>query len=114
MSYKPSNSAITLAIILTKSHDLLIRKLEELQNLLIVIIKAIFGNPKDNTFEVRLSTTIPEVLAESVLTSNRHELKVFRFECATNKNSISDVIKRQNFNNQNSNLINLICCHHVF
>ena len=114
MGYIPSDSAITLAIIRTKSHDLLIRSLQELQNVQMVIIKAIFGNPKNITPELCLSTTVLNVQAEIVSTSNRHELKVFRLKCAKIENSISDVKKRQNCNNQNPNLINLICCHHVF
>ena len=114
MSYISSDSAIYLAIIRTKSHVLLIRNLQELQNVQMVIIKAILGNLKNNTSELRLSTTVPDVQAESVSTSNRHELKVFRLECARIENSISDIKKKQKCNNQDSNLINLICCHHVF
>ena len=114
MSYISSDSAIYLAIIRTKSHHLLIRSLQELQNVQMVIIKVMLGNPKNNTFELRLSTTVPDVQVESVSTSNRHELKAFRLECARIENSISDIKNRHKCNNQDSNLINLICCRHVF
>lgn len=114
MSYIPSGSAIYLATVRTKSHDFLIGILQELQNVQMDIIKAMLGNPKNNTSELRLSKTVLDVQVVSVSTSNRHELKVFTLECARIENSLSDIKKRQKCNNQDTNLINLICYHHVF
>jgi len=58
--------------------------------------------------------TLFDMQDKSASTSSRYDFKVFRLEGLMIENNICEVKKRQNFNNQNPNLINLMCCYHVF